>query len=294
MPPPTASPTPAPPTAEPSPLPTDSRPPDQGAIVFTCQLFADSLRNQICWMRPDGSNLQRLTMVDAADHFYPEWAPDGTSVVYSANPDGPHEIYEQPLAGTPIRLTQLGEAFAPAISPDGSTIAFTHIPLTGAELWLMDRSGANPRRIAGNSWDATWSPDGAWILHASEREGTIQLWRIRPDGSQLERITQLDGLRGRSDWSADGAWLATYAGGPWSREILILDPTGSNLRQVTDGGNNLAPSFSPDSRWIVYTSYADRYGDENGCEIYLMEWQTGVRVRLTDNAYCDWQPRWSP
>jgi TolB protein len=131
-------------------------------------------------------------------------------------------------------------------------------------------------------------------LHASEREGTIQLWRIRPDGSQLERITQLDGLRGRSDWSADGAWLATYAGGPWSREILILDPSGSNLRQVTDGGNNLAPSFSPDSRWIVYTSYADRYGDENGCEIYLMEWQTGVRVRLTDNAYCDWQPRWSP
>jgi len=278
----------------PSHAATEISPPSQGAIVYTCQLHADSLRNQICWIQPDGSGQQRLTTDDSADHFYPSWAPDRASVVYSANPAGPHEIYEHRLGGAPIRLTTLGEAFAPAISPDGGLIAFTHIPPTGAELWLMNRNGSNPRRLIDDGWDATWSPDGAWILHASKRDGTIQLWRTRPDGSQLEQVTQLEGLRGRNDWSGDGAWLATYAGGPWTREILVFNPAGGDMVQVTAGGNNLAPSFSPDGAWIAYTSYVDRFGDENGCEIYVLHWDTGVRFRLTDNEYCDWQPRWGP
>jgi Tol biopolymer transport system component len=73
-----------------------------------------------------------------------------------------------------------------------------------------------------------------------------------------------------------------------------MDLDGSNVQQVTDGGNNLAPSFSPDGGWIVFTSYRDRYRDENGCEIYIMNLDGDRTIRLTDNETCDWQPRWGP
>jgi TolB protein len=99
-------------------------------------------------------------------------------------------------------------------------------------------------------------------------------------------------LRGRSDWSPDGGSIATYAGESWAREIYIMNPDGSDLRQITQGGNNLAPSFSPDGGWITFTSYMDNFRDDHGCEIYIMRVDgTDIR-RLTTNNYCDWQPRW--
>ena len=68
---------------------------------------------------------------------------------------------------------------------------------------------------------------------------------------------------------------------------------GANLHAITFGGNNLAPSFSPDGQWIVFMSYRDNFRNEDGCEIYIMTVNgTDVR-RLTNNDYCDWQPRWS-
>ena len=273
--------------------PTQPRPTPSGQIVYTCQLFAEELRDQICLMSPDGSGKIRLTTEDQADHFYPSLAPSGQSVLYSANLAGPHEIYEQELDGEPRRLTVQGNNYAPAVSPDGSLIVYTHTEGPQAALWLMDRDGSRPRYFLGDAWDATWSPDGAWILHASQRSGSIQLWRVRPDGSQLRQVTELEGLRGRNDWSPHGR-LATYAGHSWQREIFTFDVLGREIRQLTEGGNNLAPSFSPNGEWIVFTSYADRYRDENGCEIYRKHLESGTVVRLTENDFCDWQPRWGP
>ncbi|MDX1601238.1 MAG: hypothetical protein R3191_06980, partial [Anaerolineales bacterium] len=191
-------------------------------------------------------------------------------------------------------LTHHGRTFAPAISPDGNQLAYTVRHEEDVAIWIANRDGTDPRWLVGQAWDATWSPDGAWILHASDRGGTIQLWVIRADGRELRQVTDLNGLRGRSDWSRVGNRLATYAGPAWEREIVSFDSMGEHLRWLTDGGNNLAPSFSPDGQWIVFTSYKDRYRDDHGCEIYMMRVNEGMSTRLTDNDYCDWQPRWGP
>jgi len=102
----------------------------------------------------------------------------------------------------------------------------------------------------------------------------------------------LTGIRGRNDWSPDGQTLSTYIGSAWDRDIYTFDLNGENVRQLTDGFGNLAPSFSPDGRWITFMSYRDHLRQDLGCEIYIMRVDGSDPRRLTDNDICDWQPRW--
>ncbi len=290
------------PTATFIPVPTSSPTPagPTGKIAYVCQVAHD----QICLMNADGSQKRRLTTEDGIRHFYPSLAPDGKSVVYSAyREDNVYEIYEMILDdGQVTPLTdRLGVLTAPEISPDGRLIVFTRwTPDSDAHaIWVMERDGSDPRQVfgppQGEGWDPTWSPDGTQILFASDMDGFVQLYVIGLDGSGLRKVTQMNGLRGRSDWSPDGEYIVTYAGEPWLRELFLMRADGSDAHQITPtGGNSQGPSFSPDGRWVAFTAYFDHFGDVNGCEIYIMRTNGADLTRLTDNAYCDWQPRWGP
>jgi TolB protein len=284
-------------------LTTSAPPPGsgpQGKIVYVCQVFKSNLADQICLMNADGSNQRRLTTDNRSKHFYPSLAPDGLSIVFSSNlsGQGQYDIYEMDLFGNITRLTQdIGILTAPEISPDGRQLAFTRSD--GAEsiaVWLMNRDGSNPREIYHQGWDPTFSPDGSKILFATGVAGYgIQLATVNLDGSGFQRVSNLPDLRGRSDWSNDGRWLVTYSGKPWLRELFMMNPDGSSPFQISPmGGNSQGPSFSPDSGWIAFTSYLDKYNDVHGCEIYIIRIDGSNLTRLTNNDYCDWQPRWGP
>jgi len=271
-----------------------------GKIVYVCQIFRTSATDQICLMNADGSNQRRLTTDNRSKHFYPSLAPDGLSIVFSSNlsGQGQYDIYEMDLFGNITRLTQdIGILTAPEISPDGRQIAFTRGD--GAEIiaiWLMDRDGSNPREVYANGWDPTFSPNGAKILFATNVSGYgIQLATVNLDGSGFQRVSNLPDLRGRSDWSNDGRWLVSYSGKPWLRELFMMNPDGCSPFQVSPVcGNSQGPSFSPDGGWVAFTSYFDRYNDVHGCEIYSIRIDGSSLTRLTNNDYCDWQPRWGP
>ena len=124
--------------------------------------------------------------------------------------------------------------------------------------------------------------------------GTVQLHRVDVDGNNVVRISDLPAIRGRSDWSAQNL-ITTYSGESWKREIYVMQADGSQAQQVSPaGGNSQGPAFSPDGNWVVFTSYFDHYGDDLGCEIYIIRVDGTDLRRLTDNAYCDYQPRWGP
>jgi TolB protein len=255
-------------------------------------------------MNADGSNSHRLTTEDDFDHIYPALAPDGQSLVFSANMTGGYEIYSLDWQGNQVQVTDeklegnFG-AFAPEISPDGKSIVYARIVSDkDKSIWILDRASGQTHWVFGSldsgGWDPSWSPDGTRILFMSDRSGSDQLHTIAVDGSDIKQITDMQDLRGRNDWSPDGSTIGTYVGGPWTREIVLMNPDGSNIRYLTNGGNNLAPSFSPDSQWVAMTSYKDNYQEINGCEIYIIRFDGSDLRRLTDNDYCDWQPRWGP
>jgi Tol biopolymer transport system component len=271
-----------------------------GKIVFTCQIFKVQASNQICIMNADGSGYRRLTTEDGRQHYYPSPSPDGTSVVYAAFREANvYEIYELTLADGSVRqLTdRLGIENSPEISPDGSLIVFKHEPAGTEkfELWVMNRDGSDPHRIFnGTGWDPTWSPDGTQILFASNMSGINQLHIVNADGSGVRQVSNLPALRGRSDWSPQNQ-IVTYSGGSWAREVFLMNMDGSDQHQISPpGGNSQGPSFSPDGQWVAFTAYFDRFNDIHGCEIYIMRRDGSDLRRLTNNEYCDYQPRWGP
>jgi TolB protein len=290
------------------PIPDETEPaahvpgeaPPQGRIVYTCQEYRTRDRDQICIINADGSGGRRLTRDSDRAHNAPNLSPDGRSIVYLSVVEGVYQIFEMDLeSGEAWQLTfEIGNTSAPAISPDGRRILFSRVVEGYESVWVMDRNGDNQSLLygspAGAGWDPVWSPDGSQILFLSERSGRPELYSIRADGSELRQITNMSGLRGRGDWSPDGRFIATFAGEAWDREIILMAPDGSNPITITDGGNNLSPSFSPDGGWITFTSYRDNFRDDFGCEIYILRRDGSDLTRLTDNDICDYQPRWGP
>jgi len=279
-----------------SPSPTSDLP--FGKIVYTCQIFKNNNRNQICLINADGSEPRRLTTDDRANHFYPSLSPDGASIVFSSNQTGTHEIYETDLDGNQVQLTSLGELYAPEISPDGSSITFVRTGNSYSSIWIMDRNGDNPREIYKGDGvdvqDPTWSPNGEKILFAMGIGENKHLYTLNQDGTSLTIVNENFSTRGRSDWSWDGSLIAGYSGGSWQRKIFLMKSDGSNLIQLYSSGNVQAPSFSPDDHWLVFTGYIDNMRNDNGCEIYLLRTNGEDLSRLTTNDFCDWQPRWGP
>jgi TolB protein len=272
----------------------------RGQIVYTCQEYRTRDRDQICILNADGSGGRRLTRDNNRAHNAPNLSPDGRSIVYLSAVEGVYQIFEMDLeSGETWQLTfEEGNKSAPAISPDGRRILFSRVIDGHESVWVMDRMGGNQTLLfgtgSGAGWDPVWSPDGAQILFLSERSGHPQLYTMNSDGSNVRQITNMPGFRGRGDWSPDGRFIATFAGDAWDREIILMAPDGSNPITITDGGNNLSPSFSPDGSWITFTSYMDNFHDDFGCEIYMMRRDGSDLTRMTNNDICDYQPRWGP
>jgi len=285
-------------TSVPSPSSSDQ---PQGHIVFTCQVFKVQAMDQICIMNADGSGFRKLTTRDGVRHFYPSLSPNGQSVLYSEFvTENNYDVFQLDIDdGSLSQLTNsYGVDNAPEFSPDGESLVYMHSsPARNTyQIFVANGHGNNAGNISGvNGWDPTWSPDSNTILFASDRNGSVQLYTVKTDGSKLTRITNLPAIRGRSDWSPDGQYIVTYSGEAWNRELYIMFADGSSVRQLTpSGGNSQGPSFSPDGKWVVFTAYFDHYGDDHGCEIYIIRVDGTDLRRLTDNDYCDYQPRWGP
>src|SRR5215212_338002 len=254
-----------------------------GKIVFACYI---NQIDQICIMNGDGSGRKQLTNFPATA-FYPSLSPDGQTIYFASNKSGSFEIYSMDINGNGLKqlTNKIGSLYAPELSPNGERIIFTN---NGNGLWVMNPDGSNPRALTfKDDIDPTWSPDGSMIAFASSRSGGRQLFVANANGKNVEQVTDLNNMGGRSSWSPDGTKLAFYRGPSGDRNIYVINIDGSGLQKLTNGGDNLGPSWSPDGEWIAFTSSRD-----GNNEIYIVRSDGSRETRLTNSPISDWQPRW--
>ncbi len=204
--------------------------------------------------------------------------PDGKTLIISdSSKDGKSRIYTVPVTGgTPKEITPLAPSYWHGISPDGKTLAFCGqrdgkfgiftIPIEGGEEKRL--TTATPSAAgAGLDDGPDYSPDGQWIYFNSDRTGLMQIYRMRPDGSGTEPVTN----DGYNNWfahpSPDGKTLVfvTFAadvkGHPRDKEVMLRSrpAAGGDIRVLAHlfGGQGTlnVPSWSPDGTRIAYMRY---------------------------------------
>jgi dipeptidyl aminopeptidase/acylaminoacyl peptidase len=102
-----------------------------------------------------------------------------------------------------------------------------------------------------NISDPQWSPDGEWIAFlAGSTRSRQYIYRVRPNGDDLARLSDQDARVNSLQWSADGEWLLFDADFEGYRDIFRIRAEGSSLQKLTAGSqnNDFSPRYAPKSR----------------------------------------------
>jgi TolB protein len=264
---------------------------------------------------PAGQELPVVKIPIAGQAAEGYFSPDSKSMICNAKFEGDKEfqVYTFNIDGSQVR--RINDRGADACSfyyPDGKKLIWTstrdHADLPaddypkGAELYSSDLEGGNVVRMTNNLvYDAevTVSPDGKWILFGRQTDGKMDLYRMRPDGTELFQITNTpDWQEGGAQWMPDGqriiyrAWKIQDQGQRgMPMTIFTIKPDGTGLTQVThEPGTNWAPAPAPDGRHFVFVKLLP----PRNFEVFMMDLVTGTQQRLTFNDAFDGFPAISP
>ena len=204
------------------------------------------------------------------------------------------------------RLKSVG---SPALSPDGSRVAFVVTTVLEdendrhSEIWLANADGSGePIRLTSPSFSASnpsWTPGGGYLYFSSRRpaptgEASGGPWFLRMDGASGEAF-QIDGLDGSPNFSPDGRWIV------FTRSVL---PAGERPRPSYDSDFERRTAERFDGRVYDWMNYRfDRRGylpDPRDPwatpprEIFLLPAEGGEARQLTELGFDASGLAWSP
>ena len=172
---------------------------------------------------------------DPHSYSFPAVSSDGRRIAYSSDRTGSMEIYAAAVEdqSREVAITSdSGYNVEPAFSPDGQWLAYHSRRRRG--VWIVASSGGTPRQLVDFGSMPAWSPDGETIVFTSDAGGMTSqatLWTVRLRDSALVPLTKL--------------------GQP--------------------SGGHLAPTWSPDGRFIAF-----RVSHDPGADLWMVALDGGA------------------
>ena len=143
--------------------------------------------------------------------------------------------------------------------------------------------------FSGSNSAPTWSPDGKSLAIVLTRDGSAQIYLVRPDGSDLRRVTFSGEIDTEPTFSPDGQYLLFTSDRGGSAQIYRMLVEGGPAERLTfEGGNNFSPRYSPDGNNFVFAHFS-----EGRFNIATQDFQSGQMQILTDGGW-EKKPSFSP
>lgn len=230
------------------------------------------------------------------------WTADGKSLIFpqQVSPQAPSVLVELTINGRSVHsLTSPPQGWdgdwSPAISPDGTELAFVRGPDGSAhDVYVMKLPNGIPQRLTNDArliWGLTWASDGSEVVFSSNRSGSISLWRVSVKGGSPAH----EAAGGDSAYSPSIAKQGNrlvYAHGTATWSILAADLNGTNPESeseiLTSSEQDSAPHVSPAGDKIAFQSW--RSGLQ---EIWTARIDGSNPIQLTNGGASAGSPSWS-
>lgn len=242
-------------------------------------------------------------------------------------------VAEGPSQWTPELSMQVKNVADVVPSPDGRLAVWTETvnivepekSESNTQIYLARTDGSHRLQLTRGDKSANapdFSPDGKWVLFASDRSGKRNVYRIPADGGEAETLTDWKGTLGAYRLSPDGKWIA-FAGAPERPELEIAKKQKLDFRVVDDEPLNqslyLLPveadlegkrpvrklvsgpftvggfAWSPDARVIAFETRPAPDADlARKADIQEIEIESGMVRALAATNATETEPRYSP
>lgn len=189
---------------------------------------------------------------------------------------GGSTVYYLPLAGgEPKLVTDSTPSYLHGWHPNGKQVVYTARRISNSPAYNIYRKSINNGPEVQLTFNDTgladgpeYSPDGKYIYYNETKTGTMQIWRMKPDGSGQEQITFDEYNNWFPHISPDGKWMVILSFLPmvapddhpfYKKVMLRLIPVGGGAPKVIAylyGGQGTinTPLWSPDSKQIAFVS----------------------------------------
>lgn len=227
----------------------------------------------------DGSSVRQFTQGEKSSTS-PSFSPDGRWLAFSSSRGGENQVWAIPVDGGEARQVTDAESGAGGFSwsPDGSRIAYLMTDPETEEEKLRKKEKRDPIFVDQNF-----------------KYAHIYVARFEPDASEpaeATRVTEGHFHVSGYDWSPDGTTFAfghqadprLDEGARASDISLVSSDGGGEVRPlVTLGGIDGSPRFSPDGRWVAFTSSGDTPQRVGLADVYVVAASGGEPRKLADS-----------